>query len=128
MTDYCSIDDLKERLQIEQGNVSFDAELADVIVEAQAIMDADLNKHVDTPLTSVPDLLKFACADLAASLFRSRRVKPEEQKEDLAISFREAYQMKIAAYVKNILHKETFTCVGLSQFENEVIAQHPSEE
>ena len=127
MTDYCSIDDLKQRLQIEQDNVSFDSELAAVIVEAQAIMDADLNKHIETPLTSVPDLLKYACADLAACLFRSRRVKPEEQKEDLATSFRNAYQMKIESYVKNILHKETLTCAGLSQFEGEVIAQHPEE-
>ena len=125
MTDYCSIDDLKQRLQIEQENVSFDSELADIIIEAQAIMDADLNKHVETPLTSVPDLLKYACADLASSLFRSRRVKPEEQKEDLAVSFRNAYERKIAAYVKNFLHKETLTCAGLSQFADEVIAQHP---
>ena len=127
MTDYCSIEDLKSRLQIEQDDVSFDSELASVIVEAQSIMDADLNKHVETPLTSVPDLLKYACADLASSLFRSRRVKPEEQKEDLAVSFCNAYERKIAAYVKNILHKETLTCAGLSQFENEVIAQHPDE-
>jgi phage gp36-like protein len=121
------LSDAKARLQIEEADVSFDSELADVIIEAQAIMDADLNKHVDTPLTSVPDLLKYACADLAASLFRSRRVKPEEQKEDLATSFRDAYQTKIAVYVKNVLHKETLTCAGLSQFENEVIAQHPDE-
>lgn len=35
---YCTIYDLKKRLQIEVGDVSSDPELEDVIVEAQAIM------------------------------------------------------------------------------------------
>jgi hypothetical protein len=39
---YCTLYDLKKRLQIEVGDVSSDPELEDVIMEAQAIMNEDL--------------------------------------------------------------------------------------
>jgi hypothetical protein len=75
MVMYCTIYDLKKRLQIEVGDVSSDPELEDVIVEAQAIINEDLANFVVFPLTIVPDLLKFACADLTSSIFKSRRAK-----------------------------------------------------
>ena len=49
MVAYCTIYDLKKRLQIEVGDVSSDPEL-DVIVEAQAIMKEDLANIVDFAL------------------------------------------------------------------------------
>jgi hypothetical protein len=58
---YCTLYDLKKRLQIEVGDVSSDPELEDMIMEAQAIMKEDLANTVDFPLMTVPDLLKYAC-------------------------------------------------------------------
>jgi hypothetical protein len=99
---YCTLYDLKKRLQIEIGDVSSDPELEDVIVEAQAIMNEDLAYYVDFPLTIVPDLLKYACADLASSIFKSRRAKPEAHGEDLALGFKKAYQEKLAKFIGNV--------------------------
>jgi hypothetical protein len=62
---YCTLYDLKKRLQIEVGDFSSDPELEDVIMETQAIMNEDLANSVVFPLTIVTDLLKFACADCA---------------------------------------------------------------
>ena len=99
MVAYCTLYDVKKRLQIEIGDVTYDPELEDIIVEAQAIMDSDLAKYdISTPLSTVPDLLKYACADLVSSIFKSRRSKPEAHGEDLALNFRKAYDSKIAAY------------------------------
>ena len=99
MTAYCTLYDVKKRLQIEVGDVTYDPELEDIIVEAQAVMDSDLSQYdIGTPLSTVPGLLKYACADLVASIFKSRRSKPEAHGEDLALNFRKAYESKLAAY------------------------------
>ena len=99
MVAYCTLYDVKKRLQLEVGDVTYDPELEDIIVEAQAIMDSDLAKYdIGTPLSTVPDLLKYACADLVASIFKSRRSKPEAHGEDLALSFKKAYEAKMASY------------------------------
>ena len=82
MTEYCALY-VKKRLQIQINDVSSDPELADVIAEAQTIIDVDLASAVTTPLTTVPDLIKYACADLAAG-------------------FRKAYDEKIAKYLATL--------------------------
>ena len=102
MTEYCALYDVKKRLQIQINDVSSDPELADVIAEAQAIIDVDLASAVTTPLTTVPDLIKYACADLAAGIFKSRRAKAEAHGNDLAAGFRKAYDEKIAKYLATL--------------------------
>jgi len=47
---YCTLYDLKKRLQIEVGDVSSDPEIEDVIMEPQAIMKEDLANIVDFAL------------------------------------------------------------------------------
>jgi hypothetical protein len=102
MTSYCTLYDVKKRLQMEVNDVSSHPELTDVIAEAQVIMDEDLKGYVTTPLASVPDLLKYACADLAASIFKGRRAKAEAHGEDMAVLFRKAYEEKITKYLGNL--------------------------
>ncbi len=102
MTNYCAVYDVKKRLQIELGDVSSDPEIEDVILEAQAIMDEDLKSYVSTPLSTVPTVLKYACADLTASIFKGRRAKAEAHGEDLATLFRKNYEDKITRYVGNL--------------------------
>lgn len=101
-TTYCALYDVKKRLQIEVNDVSSDPELQDVILEAMTVMDEDLKAHVTTPLTVVPGILKYACADLTASIFKSRRSKPEAHGEDLAVGFRQKYDEKLTKYLANL--------------------------
>ncbi len=107
MVAYCTLYDVKKRLQIEVGDVTSDPELEDIILEAQALMDEDLKKYVSVPLSSVPDLLKYACADLASSLFKGRRIKAEAHGDDLAVKFEKDYRDKLAKYVGNIRRERT---------------------
>jgi hypothetical protein len=121
---YCSLYDLKKRLQIEIGDVSSDPELEDVLLEAAAILEGDLRKFVELPLDNVPDLLKYACADFAASIFKGRRAKPEAHGEDLSVGFRKAYDLKLSKYVRGL---GSLATVGRSQMEDQVFARDPSD-
>ncbi len=102
MTYYCAVYDVKKRLQMEINDVASDPELEDVITEAMALMDEDLKSYVSTPLSTVPTILKYAAADLAASIFKGRRAKAEAHGEDLAIIFRKAYEEKLTKYLSNL--------------------------
>ncbi len=102
MTSYCALYDVKKRLQMEINDVSSHPELTDVVAEAQVVMDEDLKDYVTTPLTTVPDILRYACADLAASIFKSRRAKAEAHGEDMAQLFRKAYEEKVTKYLGNL--------------------------
>ncbi len=101
-TAYTTIYLIKKRLQMEVNDVASDPELEDVIQEAMVLMDEDLKGYVTTPLSTVPTLLKYACADLAASIFKGRRAKAEAHGEDMTTLFRKAYEEKITKYLGNL--------------------------
>lgn len=102
MTNYCTVSDVKKRLQIVEDNTNSDSEIEDLISEVGAILEKDLHNFVSFPLDPVPDLLKFACADLAASIFRGRRVKPENNGEDFSDYFRLGYESKLEKYKSSL--------------------------
>jgi len=73
---YCSLDDVKARLSIDPSDTSYDQELQDLIAEAQTIIDEKLEAELgQVPFdeSNVPDIIRYACADIAAGLFRTRR-------------------------------------------------------
>jgi len=73
MVDYCTMKSIKIRLNISLDDSQFDDELTESRDEAEAYIDIKLSNHTTVPLTTVPELLKHACADLAAGLFQRRR-------------------------------------------------------
>ena len=106
--------DVKKRLQIEVNDVSSNPELEDVIAEAMATMDEDLRGFMTVPLSTVPDLLRFACADLAASLFKGRRAKPEAHQEDLSAYFKRLYDDKIGKYLGHVANSDVLGSTSTS--------------
>lgn|GEM_PF-6012910 len=76
---YCSVADVKRRLGIAEGDQSYDEELSELVEEASCIIDSLVSSYVETPLNPVPELLRHACANIAAGLFRRRRAPPDEK-------------------------------------------------
>jgi len=73
---YCSVDDVKVRVGVPQGDSTYDQEISEAILEAQAIIDTTLTALVgEVPFeeSDVPEVIRYACADIAAGLFRIRR-------------------------------------------------------
>jgi len=73
MVDYCTLKSVKIRLNIDLDNAEFDDELTELRDEAEAYIDIRLSPYATVPLTTVPELLSHACADLAAGLFQRQR-------------------------------------------------------
>jgi len=93
---YCSRDDVKQRLGIPLDDASVDAEIDAVISEAKAFIDAKLTGELgQIPFdeSNVPDIIRYACADLAAAFFRARR---SPDKRDV---FWEMVLEKLDAYI-----------------------------
>ena len=73
---YCTLEDVKPRVGIPQDDTTYDQELSQAVLEAQAIVDTVLKALVgEVPFDEddAPDIIKYACADIAAGLFRIRR-------------------------------------------------------
>jgi phage gp36-like protein len=78
MTMYCNINDVKDRLLIDVTDTSYDNALNNAINEASVVCDMFLRAYTNVPLTSpYPDEVRYACADIAASIFK-RRMMPED--------------------------------------------------
>jgi len=73
MVDYCTLKSIKIRLNISLDDAEYDDELVELRDEAEAYIDNKLKNYATAPFTTVPELLKHACADLAAGLFQRRR-------------------------------------------------------
>ena len=79
---YCTVALVKKRLLIPASDTSHDDEIEDeAIAEAMAIIDNFLKPHEAVPLTTVPALVGYACADIAAGVMK-RRQKPEGVKTE----------------------------------------------
>jgi hypothetical protein len=70
---YCQKGDVKFRLAIDSGDLSFDTEIEGCIEEADAVIDIKLKDYTSVPLSSVPVLIKHVSSNLAAGLFQRRR-------------------------------------------------------
>jgi len=77
VTAYCSIDDVKDRLLIATTDTSYDTALNNAVNEASVVCDMFLRAYTSVPLTTVPDEVRYASADIAASIFK-RRMMPED--------------------------------------------------
>ena len=76
---YCTVNDVKAKLNIPASDTSEDEAIASYIEQADAFIDALLEaKGFTVPLSPVPSIVKHASADLAASLFRFRESPPQE--------------------------------------------------
>ncbi|MEM3708831.1 MAG: phage protein Gp36 family protein [Nitrososphaerales archaeon] len=76
---YCTIDDVKAKLNIPASDNSEDNAIFNFIEQADAFIDAVLEAHgFSVPLSPIPNIIKHASADLAASLFRFREAPPNE--------------------------------------------------
>ena len=77
MPSYCSIEDIKRRLNIEETETDYDSEITDCRKEAQAWIDNKLGTYTTVPLTVIPAMITFACADLATAVYKRRQMPPE---------------------------------------------------
>jgi len=68
---YCTVDDVKQVLQITE--TTWDFEISAIIPTADARIDAILSKSVLTVPSPVPELIKSASKYFAAWEFRKRR-------------------------------------------------------
>ncbi len=76
---YCTVSDVKAKLKIAESDTSEDNAISNFIEQADAFIDALLEAYgFDVPLYPVPNIIKHASADLAASLFRFREAPPQE--------------------------------------------------
>lgn len=76
---YCNVDDVKAKLNIALSDNSEDDAISNFIEQADAFIDALLEAEgFLIPLSPVPNIIKHASADLAASLFRFREAPPNE--------------------------------------------------
>lgn len=96
MAAYCTLEEVKSRLNIEATETTKDNEIDSIIAEAQAIIDDRLSEYTTTPFTTAPTVIKYACADLATAVFQTRRKAPSEPQS----TFFELYELKIAGYIK----------------------------
>ena len=92
---YCQLEDVKKRLNIKEAITEFDNEINDLIEEATAEIDDRLSPLTTTPLASVPKTLRFACADLAAAMYQTRKKGPNDPKS----VFYELYEHKMTTYI-----------------------------
>jgi hypothetical protein len=70
LADYCSVDDVKSSLQVDLADTKFDAQLADCITSASALVDGFLKpKELSVPVV-VPQLIKDCSKFFAAWIFR----------------------------------------------------------
>ena len=97
---YCSISDVKTRLRITTSD--WDLEIEDLISEAQSVIDNRLKSYTATPLTTVPEIIRYSCADIAAGLFKLRRVETEEEGKVL----RKEGLEKLDEYIDQTYHRE----------------------
>ena len=73
---YCTLEDVKPGVGVPQDDSTYDQEISQTILEAQAIVDTILKTLIgELPFdeSNVPDIVRYACADIAAGLFRMRR-------------------------------------------------------
>jgi len=71
---YCTVDEARERLP-DIDSPDYDSEIKGCIEQAETVVDDMLRKHATVPLAgTIPNSVKHATADIAAAIFRSRRV------------------------------------------------------
>ena len=68
--DYCDTDDVKGPLQIDLAETKFDAQLADCVISASALVDGLLKPKKLTVPAVVPQLIVDASKYFAAWMFR----------------------------------------------------------
>ncbi|MCW4048053.1 MAG: hypothetical protein NWE99_10935 [Candidatus Bathyarchaeota archaeon] len=73
MAYYCTISAVRTILRIDEGDLTFDAELEACVASASAIVDALLMAEGLSVPTVVPQLVADAAAHYAAWMFRRRR-------------------------------------------------------
>ena len=107
MTTYCNLLDVKNRLKIVSTETTFDDEIDEVILEAQVIIDEMLRPYETVPLTVVPTIIRFACADLAAGSFKARKGQEDISKSGYYLLGEKKVQTYIQGkYFQGGMHEE----------------------
>lgn len=99
MTDYCTLNQIKSRLQIDQEDRDQDAELREIRDDQEAIIDEALEDYVTTPLTTVPKSISEICADLCRIEARYRRTS-ESAAATHYPNMRKAAMERLQDYIK----------------------------
>jgi hypothetical protein len=80
LTDYCTANQVKERMLIDSTDTAYDVAIASAITEAsESLVDVLLKPYTTVPLTSPDAIIGYITADFAASIFK-RRMVPDEVK------------------------------------------------
>lgn len=80
MVDYCSLEQIKFRLNIKVTETETDDELKDIRSAIQAYIDKALKKvGISVPLAATNNSIAHICAELCAGEYRRRRATPDEE-------------------------------------------------
>ncbi len=99
MVDYCTLNQIKNRLHIPLEDLDYDVELQEIRDDQEAIIDEALEDYVATPLTVVPQTISDICADLCRIEVRYRRTS-ESAAATYYPDMREAAMERLRNYIR----------------------------
>ena len=111
--EYCTLDQIKLRLEIDPTETTWDNQLTSIRVEVEQEIDTKLKNYITVPLTgTIPGPIQTACAELTAIDWRLPKAPSPDAATHLK-TLREIAIAKLEKYIDETYGEEIAFIVGV---------------